>query len=427
MKVRFIEIGSIEEAASEMERIGVDPAGIALMAPKQFHYNLKLDRLTPAQANIIKQDMLSIGGEAAVSKGVAACEVAHTGCILSATLKQFARLAEKLCRQPYGLAGIAGAINEAIGNLTSGRLTFKGRTRQWDLSGRVLVMGILNVTPDSFYDGGRFFDRERAVERALKMAGEGADVIDVGGESTRPGSKGVGSDEELRRVIPVVEELAKRGIAVSVDTTKAVIAEEALKNGAEIINDISAMTLDASMAEVVSKYGSGVILMHMRGTPADMRGHASYGDLMGEIFDYLAGRLAYARKTGIEMDKTAIDPGIGFAKSAGDNLKIIKRVREFKTLGRPIVLGASRKSFIGAALGAAPEQRLGATIAAESLGVFNGARILRAHDVKEARSAADMISAITAGALPSTTAVVQPASPVNQPASPEEERGKGRV
>ncbi|MBI5559927.1 MAG: dihydropteroate synthase [Deltaproteobacteria bacterium] len=377
-----------------MERIGVDPAGIRLMIPKQFHHNLKLEGLTPVQANIIKQDMLSLGGEAAVSRGAASCSVAATGCILSGTVKQLRRLAEKLGLQPYGLAEAAGEINSSLESLGSSRLVFKGRTREWDLSRRTLIMGVLNVTPDSFSDGGRFFEKEKAIGRAIEMLGEGADIIDIGGESTRPGSAGVSPEEEKRRVIPVVEGLVGKGAVVSVDTTKADVAEEALKLGAEVINDVSAMTRDARMAGVVRIYSCGVILMHSRGTPETMQEMTHYGDLMAEIFDCLSERLDYAIASGIGPEKTVIDPGIGFAKSAADNLEIIRRLSEFKTLGRPVCLGVSRKSFVRAVTGGRVGERLNATLAAASIGVLNGARIVRVHDVREAKEAVSMADAI---------------------------------
>ena len=377
-----------------MERIGVDPAGIRLMTPKQFHCNLKLEGLSPAQANVIKQDMLSIGGEAAIAKGAVSCEVKTTGCILSGTVKQFLRLVEKLKLQPYGLSGLSVSINEAVENLYSGRLIFKGRTKKWDTRVRTVVMGILNVTPDSFFDGGRFFTKERAVERALEMMDEGADIIDIGGESTRPGSAAVEKEEELRRVLPVVEELAKRGIPASIDTTKSGVAEEALKRGAEAVNDVSAMTKDEKMAEVVSRYSSGLILMHSRGTPAAMQKYSHYDDLMAEIFGYLSERMDYAHSFGIEAEKIVVDPGIGFAKSAADNLEIIRRMAEFKTLGRPILIGTSRKSFIEKVLNLPVDERLSATLATVAFAVQNGAGIVRVHDVKEARQAVDIIDAI---------------------------------
>ncbi len=226
------------------------------------------------------------------------------------------------------------------------------------------------------------------------MIEEGADIIDVGGESTRPGADIVDEAEELKRVVPVVEGLCSKGVAVSVDTTKAAVAEESLKAGAEIINDVSAMTTDGRMAEVVAKEGAGIVLMHMRGTPRTMQNDLTYVEIMGEIFGYLEQRLRSAEASGIETEKVAIDPGIGFGKSCEGNLDIIRRLSELTTLGRPIMLGTSRKSFISKTVSAEVERRLGGTLATIAIGVANGASLLRVHDVKQARAAADMAGAI---------------------------------
>jgi dihydropteroate synthase len=377
-----------------MERIGVDPVGVALMTPKQFHFNLLVKDLAPAEANILKQDALSVSAEAAISRGAAGCEINSTDALLSGTLKQLSFLAEKLRRQPYGLRALAEEISRTLENLTNDKRLIRARTRQWDSAQRTLVMGILNVTPDSFSDAGRYFTKDAAVKRALEMADEGADIIDVGGESTRPGAENVAEDEELGRVAPVVEELACRGIAVSVDTTKSRVAEEALLAGAEIINDISAMTKDPSMAGVVAKYGAAVVLMHMRGTPQTMQTLTHYEDLMGEVMEYLSCRMDFAGRAGIETEKIVVDPGIGFAKNAGDNIELIRRLGELTALGRPILIGASRKSFIGNTAGAAVWERLGGSLSAASLAVLNGAGIVRTHDVKETKQAITLADSI---------------------------------
>lgn len=377
-----------------MKRIGVDSTGIELMAPKQFHLNLKIAELTPAQANILKQDALSCGGEAAVAKGAVSCKVEKTGCVLSGTFKQLKKIAEKLKGQTHGLSSVADMIERAVENISSEELCFKSRSRQWDVSRRTLIMGILNVTPDSFFDGGAYLEKDKAIERALKMVEEGADIIDVGGESSRPGAAPVAAAEELRRIVPVIEELSKKGVTVSVDTTKAIVAGEALEKGAEIINDISAMRKDGDMAAVAAKYGAGVVLMHMRGDAATMQLDTRYSDLMGEIFDYLSERVDYALSAGIEKEKIAVDPGIGFAKSAAGNLEIIRRLKELKALGRPVLVGTSRKSFIGKTLGAEADSRLCGTISTISAAILNGANIVRVHDVKEAKEAILMTDAI---------------------------------
>ncbi|MFZ3072008.1 MAG: dihydropteroate synthase [Thermodesulfobacteriota bacterium] len=384
-----------------MRRVGVDPAGIALMAAKEVFYNLKIIGLTAPQANILKQDAIASGGEAAVAKGVVSCEINSTDAVLSGTLKQLRRLADKLKAQPYGLPDAGKSINEALDRLTNrGHLVFRGRSRSFDVSNGALVMGVLNVTPDSFYDGGRHSGKNVAIEAALRMADEGADIIDVGGESSRPGAIDVPVEEEIRRVVPVVEELSKRGLAISVDTVKSRVADLALFAGAEAINDISAMQRDPLMAEVVKRHGAGVALMHMRGTPKTMQTETDYEDLMGEVFDYLFGRVEFAEGFGIEREKIAIDPGVGFAKTSSGCLEIIRRLGELKTIGVPVLIGTSRKSFIGKARGGAEAgERLIGTLATISAALLNGANIIRAHDVKETKETILMIEAIKRGEI----------------------------
>ena len=393
--VRCLEIASFETSRAEMDRVGVDPSGAAIMAPKQLHYNLKLEGLKPAQANILKQDMLSIGGEAAVARGVASCSVVSSGAIVSGTLRQFETLIDKLKGQSLGLGEIAAAMRTALDNRALKVYELKGAGRSYAIGPAAVIMGILNVTPDSFSDGGRFLDPGAAVERALEMASDGADWIDIGGESTRPGAQEVLADEEIKRVVPVIEALSKHGLVVSIDTMKASVAEAAIGSGAAIVNDVSALS-DPRMASVVAKAGVPVILMHMRGTPRTMQLDTAYADLMSEVYGYLHSAVEFAASNGIDPRSVIVDPGLGFGKSAEGNFEILSRLREFKSLGAPVLAGPSRKSFIGRMTGAvAPGDRLAGTIAACALAVANGASILRVHDVKEARMAAMVAAAVT--------------------------------
>jgi len=256
-------------------------------------------------------------------------------------------------------------------------------------SNKTLLMGVLNVTPDSFSDGGRFFDRDRAVERAIEMAVEGADIIDVGGESTRPGSREVPVEEEIRRVVPVIEKLAGSiKFKISVDTRKSMVAEAALKAGASIINDVSGLRHDKDMARIAAKYGAGMILMHMRGTPENMQDFPEYSDLIGEIKNSLKFSADEAFKAGVKKDSIAVDPGIGFGKTVEQNLEILNRLEEFKGLGLSLCIGVSRKSFIGKLLDKpVAEDRLAGTIATCVAAVMKGARIIRVHDVKAVKDA----------------------------------------
>ena len=256
------------------------------------------------------------------------------------------------------------------------------------LGRRPLIMGILNVTPDSFSDGGRFLPVHRAVSHALKMQAEGADLIDVGGESTRPGARAVSAREEMRRVLPVIERLAGRlRIPISVDTSKAAVAEAALSVGASLVNDVTALG-DPAMGRVVARARVPVILMHMRGTPRTMRSKAHYRRLVPEVLSELRRSVTKALCCGISRDKILVDPGIGFAKGPEQSLELIHRMWEFKRLGFPVVAGPSRKSFIAQALGDSTRDRLFGTAAVVALCAAGGADILRVHDVAAMRQVA---------------------------------------
>lgn len=256
-------------------------------------------------------------------------------------------------------------------------------------------MGILNVTPDSFSDGGLFLDPERAVDHALRMVEEGADIIDVGGESTRPGADPIPLEEELKRVLPVIEELSQRtDVPISIDTYKAEVASRALEAGASIINDISGLHFDPRMGEVAAKYRAPVVVMHVKGTPKTMQASPHYDDLMGEIAAYLREGIRRAEEAGLPPEKVIVDPGIGFGKTVEHNLIILHRLGELSSLGRPILIGPSRKSFIGAVLDREVGDRLYGTLASVAIGVERGAHIVRVHDVKPVREVVDMVDAI---------------------------------
>lgn len=254
-----------------------------------------------------------------------------------------------------------------------------------------LLMGILNVTPDSFSDGGEFFQRERAIERGLELISEGADIVDIGGESTRPGAEPVGTEEEIERIIPVVEGLAGRTEALlSVDTYKSAVAREALKAGAHMINDVSGLRFSGDMADVASQFKAAVIIMHMKGIPADMQVNPGYESAPDEILEQLGDGIKRAKRAGVKKESILVDPGVGFGKRYRDNLYIIKNLEEFRSAGYPVVVGVSRKAFIGRATGKSVDERAFGTAAAVALAVNNGADVLRVHDVKESRDAVFM-------------------------------------
>ncbi|MGE5431401.1 MAG: dihydropteroate synthase [Syntrophomonadaceae bacterium] len=259
-----------------------------------------------------------------------------------------------------------------------------------------LVMGILNVTPDSFSDGGRYFQHENAIIHAREMINDGADIIDIGGESTRPGAESVSEAGEIERIIPVIEKILEFSpdTVISVDTTKKNVAREALKRGAKIINDISGLTFEPEIAHVAKEFNAGLVIMHIKGTPRDMQAHPFYEDVTSEVYDFLAERVSFAKKAGVK--NIIVDPGIGFGKRVQDNYELIKRLDEFKGLGFPILIGVSRKAFLGKTMGGLePFERDTATVIAEALSIRNGARIIRTHNVKNAVQAKKILKCLS--------------------------------
>ncbi|HET8538268.1 MAG TPA: dihydropteroate synthase [Anaeromyxobacter sp.] len=257
------------------------------------------------------------------------------------------------------------------------------------------LMGVVNATPDSFSDGGRYLEPAAAVDRALRLAEEGADLVDVGGESTRPGAPPVSADEEISRVVPVIERLRARGfpLPISVDTSKGAVGRAALAAGADLVNDVTALS-DPDLARACAESGAPVVLMHMRGTAADMASRAAYGDVVADVARELAAALARAEAAGVARDRTVVDPGIGFAKTAEQSVEVLARVGELRALGRPLLVGPSRKSFIGKLTGADVPDRLPGTLAALVACVLAGVELLRVHDVAAARQAATVAAAL---------------------------------
>lgn len=256
--------------------------------------------------------------------------------------------------------------------------------RLLELGVKTRIMGVLNVTPDSFSDGGQFLDRDSAIRHGMTMAEAGAEIIDVGGESTRPGSSGVSADDERARVVPVIRSLARNTDAlVSVDTRKSAVAAEALENGAHIINDVSAMSADPAMVGLAKASGAGVVLMHMQGTPGTMQENPEYEDVVSEVRGYLSARRSFLVETGLSPDHIALDPGIGFGKTVKHNLLLLAHLRDACGPGVPILVGVSRKSFLGKLTGQDVDQRLVSSLAAMAYAIMRGAHIIRVHDVKE--------------------------------------------
>ena len=392
--IRCLHITNARESIHQMGRVGVDATGIKLMKGKSLHFNLKVEGINPRTANLLKQEMLSLGGDAALDGRGLDCSAKQTDAILMGTQKQFEKLLLKLDQYP-DLRPLGESFRETLKNISKTHYSIRCKKKTFTLGKRTLLMGVLNVTQDSFSDGGLYFDKEKALARGLRMVEEGADFIDIGGESTRPGSKPIELEEELRRVIPVIESLGKEvDVPISIDTYKSTVAKRAIEAGAEMINDISALHFDPDLGQVAAKEDVPLILMHIRGTPETMQKDVHYDSLFSEILQYLKDSIQRAESTGLDPQQIIIDPGIGFGKTLRDNLLIIKNLSEFRILGKPILLGTSRKSFIGKILNAEVNERLEGTLSSIAICALNGAHIIRCHDLLQAKKAIAVADAV---------------------------------
>ncbi len=381
---RVLEGETLSEIAREIERTASDPEGVGIMTRKGRVFPVRLEGVPLKAAPLLKQELLAVGGDVAHARGVADHSVEATPAVVLATWGQYQRLLPKLRRQPFRLREIAGEIDRVLrAYVAHGPRTVRGAHRSIVLGDRPRVMGIVNVTPDSFSDGGRFLDPDAAVAEAERQVAEGASVVDVGGESTRPHAAPVSPDAEWSRVGPVLTALHGRlEVPISIDTRHPEVAAKAVDAGADIVNDVEGLRSDA-MRRVVARTGAAVVLMHMRGTPATMQDDLVYDDLRGEVYAGLAGSTDAALEAGIADDRILVDPGLGFGKSAEQSLELLVHAGEFRGLGFPVVLGASRKSFLDAVLGGGtrPLDRLEAGIAAAVIAAERGVALVRTHDV----------------------------------------------
>jgi dihydropteroate synthase len=407
-KPRVLVPKNVDDLAAELELIGATPEGIHRMLPKSRIYVFKLHNVPTQVAHVLKESFLSAGGDTAVDRRVMTeLAVEHTDVILMGTRKHFALALRAINGEVIGGPSLAAELEAALAVYESGPIAPPSGANIGSsmhalfrsFSSRTVVMGILNVTPDSFSDGGSFLDPDAALAQGLKMAEDGAGVIDIGGESTRPGSDAVSAEDEIRRIVPVIKRLVSEiEVPISVDTYKASVAEAALDAGAEIINDISGMTFDPDMRRLVADRGCPIALMHIKGTPRDMQKNPTYTDLMGEIVGFLLDAIEEAVAAGVDEKMIAVDPGIGFGKTVDQNLTIIRRLTELRSLGRPILVGVSRKATIGHLLGdVPPQERVMGTAAAVTLSIANGADIVRVHDVKEIAQVAKVADAVVRG------------------------------
>jgi dihydropteroate synthase len=392
-KIEYITPSKAGLIAEEMERIGVTPEGIKIMLPKAEHRIFKVSGLSGAAASILKQEMLSKGGEVAVSRNAARFGDEMGEVLLIGTVAQMKKLLLKLPHQPFGLPELTRPLQEALDHIASMPPADIIKDRNFDWGKRTYLMGIINVTPDSFSgDGVYCHSQSEWIDTVTRQAGQfladGADILDVGGESTRPGATQVPAVEEIRRVVPIIEELSKTSpLPLSVDTQKAVVAQAALKAGADIVNDIWGLQGDPDMVRVVADYGARVVVMHNKI-------NRQYQDLMGEIIDFLAESIDIGLRHGIPLEKIWVDPGIGFGKTVDQNLQVLARLNELKALGCPVLLGTSRKSVIGLTLNQPVEERLEGTAATVTLGVAYGVDVVRVHDVRSMKRIAQMTDTI---------------------------------
>lgn len=383
-QTRLLSARPLDGLAHRLREAGVDPSGARIIGEKARVVVVRVEGVSAPAANILKQQLISIGGDAAVHRDVIKGEPERSTVFIVCDRRRLDHLSSHLASQPFDLGEIGEEIDRLLARLDDPPALLPLPSGGLRFDRAPLVMGILNVTPDSFSDGGRHLDPEAAVFRAVEMVDAGADIIDVGGESSRPGATPVSLDEERRRVMPVIEGLTGRIDApISIDTRRAAIAREAAGLGAAIVNDISGMTHDPDMADVVRDTGCAAVIMHMQGTPETMQRDPRYVDPVGEIAAWLDERALALRNAGVQQEKIIVDPGIGFGKRLADNLAILREIAAFHGLGYPVLVGFSRKSFIGSLTGRDSDNRLAGGLAAFEACVSGGVQIVRVHDVPE--------------------------------------------
>ncbi len=392
--MRRLILNNPQTIIQELKRINIDPAAFALFTNKAQCTIIKFENLSCAQANVLKQIALICGADVAIPKN------AYTGstrkkmpAMLFANLREIEKMQQRMEEQPW-IRPLSKQLT-CILNEQDGLHVLIGRKKV--SFNRTYIMGVINVTPDSFYRGSSYMTHDAILQRAQTMAEDGADFIDIGAESSRPGARAVSVREELRRLKKILPLLIKRiKLPISIDTQKAEVARFAIDHGAQIVNDISGLAHDRRMVTTVAHHKIALILMHIQGTPKTMQIKPHYDDLMGELHQYFRNKIDHAVQKGVTLERIILDPGLGFGKRLEDNYEIINRLGELAVFKRPILVGHSRKSFVGKPFNIAPEQRLAGTLALEALLIQNGASIVRVHDVAEAKRAALVIDKIKA-------------------------------
>jgi dihydropteroate synthase len=395
---RVLVVGEAEAVQLELLRTGCTADGARMMAPKGAARLVRLAGVPARAALAIKQEMLAVGGDAALHAEAINGGVAETDIVLLGTEAQLITASAKLRRSGWGLPATADAVLDALWRFDDAASELYCGSITLPLGAKTYIMGILNVTPDSFSGDGLAGSMDDVRRRAAAMIADGADILDIGGESTRPGAEAVSLEEELARVAPAVRAVAGLGVPISVDTYKSVVARAALEAGATIVNDISGLRFDPDMAAVAAAACTPVVVMHIQGTPRTMQQHPVYADLMSEVCAYLEESTAIAVAAGVPRDQVVLDPGFGFGKTVEHNLELLRRLRELRSYGQPVLMGTSRKSTIGKLLGdLPPEERLEGTAATVALSIANGADIVRVHDVKAMARVAKVTDAVVRG------------------------------
>ncbi len=389
LNAHLIDLKNRYDIEQHLLEIGTDRKEIEQLIDSFLYYTVRLENVDNRSAKLIHSYLVKLGGSAAIHREAGKKTKGTTDVIMTGSRKTLLELSSWLRGEQFNLESIAAELDKCLGLREQ---TISWGNRVLDFNQKTYVMGVLNCTPDSFYPGSRFKTASSALETAKSMIAAGADILDIGGESSRPGSAPVELGEEIRRVIPVIEEIRRESdVLISVDTLKMEVANKALDAGADIINDISGLKNNLPMAELIASHKVPVILMHMRGNPKTMQENPHYENAVSEILMELQSLISSAISAGIPKDLIIIDPGIGFGKRVKDNMRIINELRSFKSLNFPLLIGLSRKSFIGAVLDQTVENRLTGTITANTLAVINGANIIRVHDVE---SAVEMVKII---------------------------------
>lgn len=393
MTMHIVEIKNLAEAKRQLDTIDCDPIGVKIMEPKVLFKVIKIEHIRSKAANLLKQTFLGKGGDVAVSKHCADLGMEYTDVVIAATFKQYKQALPQLKLQPWGLAKVAGCIEQILhssAGLPCRNYHWNDRTLRID-GKHSLVMGILNITPDSFSDGGKYNQLDLAIERVKQMQADGADIIDIGAESTRPyvGAEKVSATEELERLLPILEKIMPHcRVPISIDTYKAEVAEAALSRGVHIINDIWGLQLDPLMATVVARYDVPVVVMHNQQKINYTKG------ILHTVQGFLRRSIEIGIEKGIKPENIIVDPGIGFAKNFTHNMEIMAGLDQLQSLGCPVLLGTSRKKFIGQVLDLPVNERVEGTIATAALGKIKGVQIHRVHDVKAVKRTLKMMDAM---------------------------------